>query len=405
MDDGNPQASDDLGNGLEGLVRQQQDRHRAVFLTLQEMAEELNTANLESLRSELDLLNGEELATHQNSNLPLRERLELADLIRRRRADLEQQIAEMESVLVKRLTEVDLKWNELEGGPTLAELRREMERQDRAIASLEARMQEAEARQSTGAQGRLGWIAGLLALLLLVAVGVAGVLLPVQEDEHPAFGLADLYLASGEVYSEARDYEMAVGFLRRAVNADPGNATSNYLLAEALYQLQDYEGAQFHYLAAVHLEPHIADYLTGLGWARLKLGHYQEAAAAFDQSIELDAANRRTHHGNAWALFYLGDHQEALSEFEVAEQLGADRINCMLGRGVAYTELGQHAAAIEALTRLTEWAPTYADGFYRLGEAYRRAGRCDEATNSYNKSLEIDTGHRGAQQGLEACSQ
>jgi tetratricopeptide (TPR) repeat protein len=176
-------------------------------------------------------------------------------------------------------------------------------------------------------------------------------------------------------------------------------------LAEALYQQQDYEEAQFHYLGAVQLEPGVADYLTGLGWARLKLGDYQEAATAFDQSFKLDAANSRTHHGNAWVLFYLGDHQEALSEFEVAEQLGADRINCTLGRGVAHTELGQHAAAIEELTRLTEWAPTYADGFYRLGEAYRRAGRCAEAVAAYSKSLEIGAGHRGAQEGLDACGQ
>jgi len=169
------------------LARERQDHRRAALLALQEVADDISEVKPEFLVTELDVLNEEEQRTLQKPDMPVRERMNLLDFIRERRAQVAQQIAAAEAAMAQRIAETDLVLAELEGRDIVARLREDLEGQRQEIAAVEARL---AARPTAGLGLPFGsltaqWATLLVVVLLAVAVGVAGVLLPRQQGPAP----------------------------------------------------------------------------------------------------------------------------------------------------------------------------------------------------------------------------
>ena len=293
---------------------------------------------------------------------------------------------------------------------------------------------------------------GLLAALLIVALGVAGwYLWPIvtgvdangfSEQEglpgqpgEPAtefevfFNRGMHYLLREE--ETARSIDDAIHMFHRAVDLDPENATAWAVLGEAYWRryarwgggsasgdeagkavsralMLDPELAEAHHAkgygfivvgdypaAAEELKLAVAgDNSLDRSWAILglayrKLGDYQSGLAALKKSVELKPGNFL--HRIRLGKFYdrFSEHEAALVEFEQALILKPDSAMAWNNKGGTLLKLGRNGEAETAFHRAFAIEET-ASARSNLGTKYYFMGNYEKAVENYRRAGELD---------------
>ena len=108
---------------------------------------------------------------------------------------------------------------------------------------------------------------------------------------------------------------------------------------------------------------------------------FPAALAAADRAVALRPGLPNGHVMRGFALLGLGRATDARLAFEKALALPHAAPDALLGFGEAALAEGNEAVAARALERLVGIAPT-PDAYHALAEAYRRAGRADDAARA-----------------------
>lgn len=463
------------------LLRKQQDRYSASLAALQEVASEFSELRPDMLRVELTMLDEEEPGVLQKSELSVPERVEALDFIRSRRAHIKQQLAEVEAEITRRMLETDQKVTALEGRRVLDDLRQEIEGQKESVARVDGRLQqvaagvEERARQVVGAalaalpapKTCLGLWPTLAALAVVLAVGVAGVLLPRETEARPSvqIEMASMYQAAGDsenalrlldeavaagiqdvgrlgqvgqMYYSLKEYGKAIDLLSQALERDPSNIEAGLTLARsygranqtresiaqyeylvqqepgnwryysemgAQYQaMKDYDRAFAQYQKTSELAPtRIEGPLSQANLYRA-LGRHDEAIAQYQKVVQI---NPKYYLGYVYAgLSYVGkgDHAQAIEQYKLAISAGSERFEAYFYTGEAYLAQGSFQEAIEPYRQSLEKNPQHAASYVGLGKAYVALGECANALPQFTEALKLDPKNTEAQAGLEACA-
>ena len=438
----------ELGHTREGIVQA-------------ELSRAPSEVKVGLLGTELHVLNEEERHTLQNSDMPLRERVELLDFIRERRTRVEQQIAEMEASVAQRIAETDLVLAELEGRSVVASLREELERQ-------KEQMRELRIANSEWAKGKgrgLGLWPVLLALLLL-AVGVAGILLPRQTDPAPTFlvEMATLYQASGETeeairvldeaveagirdaetlgrvgqtYYALEEYQKAIGVLAQAVEKAPQNEDIYLALARSYSEAGQHEQAIAQYERLIEISPGSWRYYFEMGQQYEALQAYDQALAQYRKSAEVapERVEGYVFQGNLWRNLerydeaieqyqraleinpnmwwvrsvlgqsYAGlqDWDRAVEQFRAAVELAPDNPSPYLEMGKVWRAQGEHEEALSWYQDALDVQPDHVPTLLEMGDTYVEIEDCEQAVLQFLRVLEIQPNNKVAQDGLKAC--
>ncbi len=192
---------------------------------------------------------------------------------------------------------------------------RDAGRDAEAIAHFEAALRS----RPTWADPRLGWAN------LLLRRGRADDALPVlaeaarRADATPqllnTYGLC--LLATGRTAD-------AEGFLRRAVEADPGYTNARFHLGDALAARGDLAAAVEQWQAVARLDPRDADVRLKLGLAQAELGRAGDAVASLRDATRLAPGSAEAHYSLAVALHGAGDRPGARQEIDEAIRLRPD---------------------------------------------------------------------------------
>ena len=148
---------------------------------------------------------------------------------------------------------------------------------------------------------------------------------------------------------------------------------------------------------ALAIDPELADAHTWLGAALLALGRVDEALAALNRSIGIDASQVRTWSTLARAYWIgKGDLDKGIESLEYAVELNPQFGYGHLQLAFLYAERGDYARAEAAATRAVDLQERYISGeegllivgaHTRLGYAYYRQGRYEEAIKEYQSEL------------------
>jgi serine/threonine protein kinase/tetratricopeptide (TPR) repeat protein len=148
---------------------------------------------------------------------------------------------------------------------------------------------------------------------------------------------------------------------------------------------------------ALAIDPNLADAHTWLGASLLALGRVDEAIAALNQSISIDASQVRTWSTLARAYWIgKGDIEKGIESLEYAIELNPQFGYGHLQLGFLYVERGDYAKAEAAATKAVDLQERYISGeegllivgaHTRLGYAYYRQGRYEEAIKEYQSEL------------------
>src|SRR5258708_8018643 len=96
------------------------------------------------------------------------------------------------------------------------------------------------------------------------------------------------------------------------------------------------------------------------------------------------------------ALHMEGKRKEALRELNTAIEAGEEGPEILAAKGHIQFELEQFEDAARTYEKLLEVVPRHATANFNLGICYEKLGRWQEATDSFQKSLNADPGRHEA---------
>jgi tetratricopeptide (TPR) repeat protein len=188
-----------------------------------------------------------------------------------------------------------------------------------------------------------------------------------------------------EADKSMKQYELAIGLqgegntpgafqtLYRALEIDPGNAKAHLLLGSMFLLNRKDDPA----------------------------GYDQKAEENFRKALEIQASNdpipeqslaADAHNGLGVLYLHMGRYDEAIVELTkaVEDLFNRDAFMAFANLGWAYTEKGDYDKAVSSLERSLRLNPKFCVGFYRLGVAYAKGKRFEQAEESLTHALEAD---------------
>lgn len=200
-----------------------------------------------------------------------------------------------------------------------------------------------------------------------------------------------LLFAWGTALVQTHQSQAAAGIFRRLLEQNANNPQVHLLLGKGYAQQKDYGNALNEISNALRLDPRLpeAHYYAGLVY--LKQSDFDSAAREFRAELEIRP-------GEAHTMYHLG--YTLLSQGQLPESVAMLRqvVKTMPDYEMAYFELGRAllqqedtTGAIENLETARKLAPDHDAVYFQLSQAYRRAGRVQEAGTAlaaYQKLIE-----------------
>jgi tetratricopeptide (TPR) repeat protein len=192
-----------------------------------------------------------------------------------------------------------------------------------------------------------------------------------------------LYALMGEPYSAQKGLE-------KVTKSQPNNLDAWSLLAKVYDGQRDYQNSVTAFKKITDLDPKRADAFFGLGQIYIRLQQPAEALAALNQAIEIDPSNKE-------AFLFLGNAYEDSREFQKAGDAYEKYLATKTEKpwtvyqrlGISRLNANQFDAAAAALAEALKAQPQDANIGFNLAQAYQKAGRLQEAEETYKKLAEI----------------
>jgi tetratricopeptide (TPR) repeat protein len=224
---------------------------------------------------------------------------------------------------------------------------------------------------------------------------------------------AEAQLRLGQALSRLGRKEEALAAFSAAAAADPGQSERPHLLqAEIHVAREEWTAALVAYRDAADRSPRDPEPHYRRGWLLSeKLQEHEEAVVAFRRALQIDpdhepsrlALGRLEMERGAcdaaatWLEPLLRVPREAGGSQENVER--ASRLHVLLGS--CLVEQGHRSAAISHLEQARALDPQAPSTLLDLGQTYARAGRYEDAIDTYLHVLELDPSNEQARQGLE----
>lgn len=250
--------------------------------------------------------------------------------------------------------------------------------------------------------------------------------------EHPR-SAASLELL-GLIALRERRYELAVEWLRRAIESEPGKASLHCNLGGVYQQQGRLAEAEKELATALKLDPGRAEILANLGLTLSSEGeldraiacyreaiearpdlaelHFQlgnalqgknclpEAVACYERALERKPSSARARCNLGSALLRQGKTEKALKEIARALELDPQLAEAENAYGVALKEQGRIAEAAEHFVRAVQRRPDYAEALNNLGCVWERQGRAAASIEAHRRALALRPEFAEAHNGL-----
>jgi lipoprotein NlpI len=191
------------------------------------------------------------------------------------------------------------------------------------------------------------------------------------------------------------NYEMALTLCSRALLSGDlsDQQTANALNTRgAVYVGKgDYDKAVHDLDEAIRLKPESATAYSNRGNAHSGNGEYDRAIQDFNQAIRLKPDDEAAYVGRATTYANKGEHNLAIRDYDHAIRLNPNAIYVSLWRAQVQFEIGRFSDAADALGKLVNAHPEFAEGPLWLFLAQRRAGdTADDALKAHAKALDLE---------------
>ncbi len=203
---------------------------------------------------------------------------------------------------------------------------------------------------------RIRPLTGLVGLLVLLAAATAS-----------ADPLPEQHFNMGYDALQAGNYDLAIDYFKRCVEAQPDHKKAWYNLGHCYSKNQMYAEEVAAYEKALAIDPDYMKALTSMMYARHDLGEYRAVVQVAERIKTLDPSGF-----DGW--LYLGH-----AYFKVAQDQPS-----------VETKNGVLRLSVEASTTCVEQTPDQKMCWYNMALAQEQLGELDAAINGYRKAIELD---------------
>jgi len=265
----------------------------------------------------------------------------------------------------------------------------------------------------------MGLWATVSGLILISAVGVAGILLLRQtndENSRSLVEIAALYQASGKP-------DDAIRTLDNAVEAGITDAETLGRVGELYRELKQYDQSIEIMTKLVEREPENEDYRLSLALSLGGAGQHQDAITQYKQLVEINPGNWLYYREMGTNYEILKDYDKAIAQYQKVYEVAPSRVEGNYFQGNLYRKLERYDEAIEAFQLALEvnpnhyWSHVYAgvsyvgkrdyenaikhyqsaiailpenqNAYFYLGEAYLGQGHFEDALEPYQRAVEL----------------
>ena len=214
--------------------------------------------------------------------------------------------------------------------------------------------------------------------------------------------LTEAHMGMGEIFRERGDYDLAQQSYDAAVGIEPDNFKAHYFLGLTHQLAGDAKQAVQTYLQALAISPQDFQANRDIASSYLQLGLPDTALPYARLSTKVNPESQPAWSNLAATYSLLGRYEEAIDAYRTANELGELADPVLLGLADAHIRLGNYPRAINTLNSLILSSPS-ATAHERLGYAYFKLRRYEDALDQYESALKIDAQDVAALNGAGAC--
>jgi tetratricopeptide (TPR) repeat protein len=204
----------------------------------------------------------------------------------------------------------------------------------------------------------------------------------------------------GSLFDQRGQKFEAIGFLRRALERDPGNSGLHHYLGVVLHSIKESTPAETSLREAVRLNPTDLEIRLSLGKILLAQKKFTEARETYSQCLRLCQ-------NHPAALEGLGDlslceNRKPAAEHFYRSALRAGSSSASLLNKLAnlLAQRGLSVEAEECYRQALALDPRFADAHFNLGSACGRAGRAQEALHHLRQAVALKPSFKEAWETL-----
>lgn len=204
----------------------------------------------------------------------------------------------------------------------------------------------------------------------------------------------DILNALGWSYIIVRNYEKALGYLKRAeeINCSDHRITLN--IAEAMKGMNWHRKALTYYRKTLVFDPDNIDALIGKGEMSYILDYGKSAKEAYLKLLEIDEDNTKGIFGYAMCKFRDEDYDEAYKFFKKIEKNGYRQAHISYCLGKIYYSRSEYQKALEYLDRATELDYFFADAYYIKALIFSVEKNRDLAIQNLANAINVDDSYK-----------
>ncbi len=177
----------------------------------------------------------------------------------------------------------------------------------------------------------------------------------------------------------------------RALMLDPDHTFARLAMGLSYGGVGSYDNALRELQRAARADVWQLDSLRALGVAFSDLGRYEEASQLADQAIALNPNLALLYFERALYALQIGDSDSATQAYFAILARQPDNVKVRLRMCELSSMLREHESALRYCGQVTELAPSWADGWYRLGREYFLQGDFVNAQTNLHRCSTLQT--------------
>lgn len=197
---------------------------------------------------------------------------------------------------------------------------------------------------------------------------------------------AERFYSQGLAQLSRDDYQRAVSYFDKAVEADPNYAEAWYQAGYSYGLIGKHSESLKASRQAARLRPEWAAAFVNIGASSFALGQYKEAVDAYRQAIRLEEDSAEIQYSLAASLGKLNRPDEEILAYRRALALRPDHAKSLEALGLAYFKQRRFIEAAAAFDSLKLYRPD-AKTYSNLGESLLEAGKAEESIEALNSAL------------------
>jgi tetratricopeptide (TPR) repeat protein len=220
--------------------------------------------------------------------------------------------------------------------------------------------------------------------------------------EHWRVRKAKQYRQLGIDAYQAKDLELAISYLRKAVDYAPEDASFRTDVGQIYYEMGQFASAENQFRYALRYDHSNLRALKGLGHTLQVVYRFSEAISVYSRYLELNPKDGDVHSNLGLAMSDSGDMDGALKSFARAAELAPDNPQILVILAEALYRAGKIEQALGNLRRALALSPHDSELYRRIGIALEAYGDIEEASKSYIEAIRLD--NRNARAHLDFSS-